>query len=351
MKTRLSLFIFGLLTVFLFSQCRSTKHVGISSMRPADITFPTYVNTLLLVDRTQFNNSMLNIAEGVLTGEMPGADKAAAQEAITSLQSTLQSSPRFKVVRASETLQGNSVTQAFPDALSWNQVDGLCSKFKAEAIVALEIFDSNFIVTKGQRKKKKTVEENGVKKEIEVDEYYAEGVANTKIGIRLYDPKAKSIIDQQLLSKARTWQATGNSITDAVSKLIRKTDATFAVSRMAGQDYAYKIAPMPVQLSREYYGKGKKLKAVANGARRAEVNDWKGALTTWETSLKGAQPKDASRLCYNIAVAYEVLGDMDNAKKYAAKAYVDYGNKKAKSYSAMLSYRQQNEETAEQQMK
>ncbi|HLG33518.1 MAG TPA: DUF6340 family protein [Bacteroidia bacterium] len=339
------------LIIVLFSHCSSMRSVGINSMRPAEITFPSYVNTLLLVDRTKFEQGAVNIIEGILTGEMPGADKAAAQEAINALQQTLLASPRFKVIRASEIMNGNSITQAFPDALQWNIIEELCSRYKTEAIVALEIFDSNFIVTSGARKKKKTVEDKGVKKEIEVDEYYAEGLANVKIGIRLYDPKPKSIVDQQMFTKTKRWEATGNNITDAIAKLIRKTDATLAVSRMAGQDYAYKIAPMPVQLARQYYSKGKKTEQVAAGARRAEVNDWKGALNTWESALSSASAKDAARLCYNIAVAYEVLGDMENAKKYAARSYVDYGNKKGKTYSAMLEYRQRDEELSEQQMK
>ena len=236
-------------------------------MRPAEITFPSYVNTLLLVDRTKFDNNTVNIIEGVLSGELPGADKAAAQEAINTLQQTLLASPRFKVIRAAEIMAGNSITQAFPDALAWNKIEALCSQYKTEAVVALEIFDSNFIVTNGIRKKKKTIEEKRVKKEIEVDEYYAEGVANVKIGIRLYDPKPKSIVDQQLATKTKRWEATGNNITDAIKKLIQKTDATLAVSRMAGQDYAYKIAPMPVQLARQYYSKGKNTEQVAAGAR------------------------------------------------------------------------------------
>jgi hypothetical protein len=343
--------VFAASAVILLSNCGSMRNVGISSMRPAEITFPSYVNTLLLVDRTRFDKDAVNLIEGILTGELPGADKAAAQEAISTLHQTLLASPRFKVIRASEILSGNSITQAFPDALQWNVIEELCARYKTEAVVALEIFDSNFIVTSGTRKKKKTVEEKGVKKEIEVDEYYAEGVANVKIGIRLYDPKTKSIVDKQLVTKMKRWEATGNNITDAIAKLVQKTDATLQVSRMAGQDYAYKIAPMPVQLSRQYYGKGKKTEQVAAGARRAEVNDWKGALQTWESALNGASQKDAARLCYNIAVAYEVLGDLENAKKYAARSYVDYGNKKGKSYSAMLGYRQRDEELSEQQMK
>src|SRR5204862_6584624 len=119
--------------------------------------------------------------------------------------------------------------------------------------------------------------------EIDVPEYYAEGVANIKIGIRLYDPKPKSIVDQQMFTKAKRWEAVGSSVLDAIGKLIQKTEATTQVSNQAGSDYAYKIAPMPIRLARQFYSKGKKSAFVASGARRAEVNDWQGAITMWES--------------------------------------------------------------------
>ena len=344
-------FLLAGIAVLLFTQCNSMRSVGINSMRPAEITFPSYVNTLLLVDRTKFENNAVNIIEGLLTGELPGADKAAAQEALGALQSTLMASPRFQVVRASEILKGNSITQAFPDAIPWSMIESMCAQYKTEAVVALEIFDSNFIVTKGERLKKQQVDENGVKKEIEVKEYYAEGVANIKIGIRLYDPKPKSIVDQQMFTKTKRWEAVGSSIIDAVGKLIQKTEATKSVSRMAGSDYAYKIAPMPVRLARQYYSKGKKTELIATGARRAEVNDWQGALATWEKAVPGAHQKDAARLSYNIAVAHEVLGNTADAKMWASRSYVDYGNKKAKGYLYMIEARLRDEELSQKQMK
>ena len=344
-------FSFAFLIILLFAHCSSMRSVGINSMRPAEITFPSYVNTLLLVDRTKFESGAVNVIEGILTGEMPGADKAAAQEALGALQQTLMESPRFKVVRASEILKGNSITQAFPDAIPWSVIESMCTQYKTEAVIALEIFDSNFIVTKGERVKKQQVEEKGVKKEISVPEYYAEGVANIKIGIRLYDPKAKSIVDQQMFTKTKRWEAVGSNILDAVSKLIQKTEATRQVSNMAGSDYAYKIAPMPIRLARDYYSKGKKSAFVASGARRAEVNDWQGALTMWESGMAGANAKDAARLTYNIAVAHEVLGHTEEAKKWASKSYVDYGNKKAKGYLWAIENRLRDEALSDQQMK
>src|ERR1044071_6831558 len=140
---KLLLFLFAFTSLLLFTHCSSMRSVGISSMRPAEITFPSYVNTLLLVDRTKFESNAVNVIEGILTGEMPGADKAAAQEALGALQQTLMESPRFKVVRASEILKGNSITQAFPDAIPWSVFESMCTQYKTEAVIALEIFDSN----------------------------------------------------------------------------------------------------------------------------------------------------------------------------------------------------------------
>jgi hypothetical protein len=39
-------FLLVSLTVILFANCSSMRNVGIDSMRPAEITFPTYVNTI-----------------------------------------------------------------------------------------------------------------------------------------------------------------------------------------------------------------------------------------------------------------------------------------------------------------
>jgi hypothetical protein len=319
-------------------------------MRPAEITFPTYVNNLLLLDRTKFEKQSTNIIEGILTGEMPGEDKAGMEEAMNSFQATLASSPRFQLKRANEVLTGNSVTAAFPNALEWKKIDELCVKYGTDAVVAVEVFDTDFIITDGTRKVTKTIDQNGVKKQVEVDEFYAKGVADAKIGFRLYDPKGKSIADQQLFTKTNSWQATGTSKADALAHLIAKTEATRYVGRLAGNDYAYKISPMPVRLTREFYGKSRKVPQVAGGSRKADMNDWQGAIRTWENGLTIASAKDKGKLCYNLAVANEVLGDYETAKKWITKSYVDFGNKKARQYSYMLDQRLRQEDRAQQQM-
>ncbi len=339
-----------LLPLVVFFACSGTRTVTMNAMRPAEITFPSDVNTLLILDRTKFNKDAINIIEGVLTGEMPGEDKAGVQALMSSFQQQLSYSPRFAMKIATERLDGNSVTKAFPAQLPWQQVNSLCKNYGTEAIVAIEIFDTDFVVTNGKRKVKKTVTEGDVKKEVEVDEYYAEGVGGITIGIRLYDPKRQTIVDQQLLNRNNTWTAAGSTLKAALAQLIDKSEATSQLGRLVGEDYAFKIAPMPIRISRSFYSKSKKTPALAQGTRYADIGKWQDAAQTWQNGITAANEKDAGKLAYNTAIAYEVLGDMELAQEWAQKAYVDFGNKDARTYSNTLKNRVWQEERAREQL-
>ena len=54
---------------------------------------------------------------------------------------------------------------------------------------------------------------------------------------------------------------------------------------------------------------------------------------------KGKKDKDKGRAAFNIAVAYEVLGDTDKALEWSAKAYTEYEDKDANDYHRKLKAR------------
>lgn len=344
-------FIFSLICIALLGSTVSCmRNVSMNAMRPAEITFPSDINTLLLVDRTKFEKNGLNILEGLLTGELPGSDRSALEEAMSAFQSQLRNTPRFEVKRSPETFFGNSITAAFPAPMSWNDIEELCKKYDTDAVVAVELFDTDFIITNGKRMVEKTVERDGEKRKVKVPEFFAEGIGNVKMGFRVYDPAGKSVIDQQLFTETHTWEATGNSLKDAAAHLIARQEATKFVSNRAAADYAFKIAPMPIRITREFYAKKKRIPELETGTRMADVNDWEGAMQTWKGAIPYASVKDAGKLSYNVAIAYEVLGDMQEAQNWASKSYVEYGNKKARAYRSILASRALQEERVRQQM-
>jgi len=337
-----------LLLSFLVLSCTAPRQVVINSTRPAEINIDPSIKQLLIVNRADGSKNFLNTVEGILTGESLNEDKAATQAFINGLGQQLQYSSRFQTKVATEALPGNSLTRAFPEPISWWMIEAICREYQSDAVLAIEILDTDFIVTQT----KKMIEvENKEGKKIKVAEYHADGVANMTLGVRMYDPKTKSILDQELYRKTNSWEAVARNEAEALAQLISKSNASSFLAQQVGKSYAYRIAPMPVQLNRSFVGKAKKSPAVEQGARFADVGQWEQAIQVWEKGLDQAPEKEAGILAYNIAIAYEIIGAMDLAIQWAQRSYTQYGNRQGKQYYDQLIHRIDNESLAEEQLK
>ncbi|MBK6265712.1 hypothetical protein JKA74_11750 [Marivirga sp. S37H4] len=343
---------FLLFTTFALLMTACMKSVSISTMRPAEINVPNNIQSIVMVDRTKYEKETIGIIEGILTGEGINEDKDGVMAVFTALQNNLRNSPRFEVKLASERLSGNTILGSFPDPIDWREVNRLTNKYNVDALLAVELFDTNFIVTNGKRKNtRKVKDKDGNEVEEEYTEYYAEGIGTARIGFRLYYPKEQSIIDQDIYSQNRTWEATGTSIKDALAGLMQKSQATKLLGSAVGGTYASKIAPTPVYLSRSYYAKPKKNAYISKGARQAEVGQWEEAINTWKMGLnRSDDTKVMGRMAYNIALGYEVMGNLREAHEWAGRSYIDYGEKKGQSYASSLSNRMFDEEILNEQM-
>jgi len=322
------------LVIILISSC-ATRYVHMQAWKPAFITVPTEVQTILVLDRSIPENKEKDVIGSILSASLPGDRDASVQELFRGMQDQLAYSGRFQFVKATEQLAGNNVSSAFPNPLPWEEISYLCEKYEADAVIALEVYTTRFIITNGTRIVTREVQ--GIN--MPMPQIYAKGVASADIGIRFYDPTIQRIADEKLFSQNSDWEASGGNIADAVKLLIDKTEALKQVSYDAGVSYGVRIAPIPIQITREFYQKPKRNFDLAKGRRQADARLWQEAAETWENGVNSAKRKAAGRLAYNTAIAYEVLGEFDLALKWAQTAYVDYGNKKAKEYSDMLHYR------------
>jgi tetratricopeptide (TPR) repeat protein len=314
-----------------------TKNVSLTRLAPAEISIPSHVQRLLILDRTEPESQGFAIIEGILTGEAPFEVKNAIEATLATIQQELNTSPRYEVIRARERLKGGFFSQTFPQPLTWSQIERLCASYEADAVLALEKFSSDFIVTDKKALIKKTVGTGKEAKVIEVDGIYAEGVASVQVGFRFYDPANRNIADQIDFNKTNLWSAEAETRTQALALMIDKVRATQVVGQMAGASYARRVAPMYLTVSRSFFPKSKTNPTLGHGARLAEVNQWEQAIDTW---IKGLElpnnDKTAGRLAYNIAIGYEVLGNLALAQEWAGKSYTSYGFKKGRSYAGSL---------------
>lgn len=334
--------------LFLCNCMSGMSSTYLQLMRPAQVTVGPHIRKIAIVNRTIPEKKVINVVEGILTGELPGRDKQGVQKVMDGLHESLRNSPRFELIVTNEELKGSGSGDVFPSPLSWNTINDLCKKYQADAILSLETYDSDFIVTKGSKTNKKVNETGDT---IAVPEYYAEGIATVNLGYRLYDQQKKTIADQFHNSNNNKWRTKGNSIQDALTQLIDASVAIQRVSYSSGGNYGVRISPSWYTAHRAYYKKNKKDSHFTIGSRKAQVNDWNGAAEYWLRATQSRNSKVAGKAAYNLALAYEVMGDMDNAKKWVTISYVDYGNKKARQYAYILDGRLLEMQRLNEQMK
>jgi hypothetical protein len=298
--------ILALLFVFI-----AAPDMNFNVMVPAAVSFPDHIRSVAMVDRTLPEDEAKSFIEGTLTGELAGEDKLSTQILMDGIHSIMSNSATLDFVRTPEVLSGSSaVSESFPEALDWETVSRLCEKYQVSAILAIEIFDSDFIFVPGVSQ-----------------------MANVKAGIRMYDPVGKSILDQYIFNHQIALGGDVRTVEGALGSIINKTEAIREVSYDAGVIYGQRISPSWYRVSRKYYRKSKRDPDLAEGARMMEVNDWDAAREALMTAVEnGRKRKIRGRAAHNLAMVHEIEGNLEEAKSWAQTAWGKYKNKDSRDY-------------------
>jgi hypothetical protein len=160
-----------------------------------------------------------------------------------------------------------------------------------------------------------------------------------KTGWRIYDPNTRNILDQFTIYRDLNCQG-GNFFTLASAQLGRK-EAVIKAGNRIGEDYASRVLPYSIRVSRFYYVRGNGNFSIAK--RMAQAGDWGGAANIWREATKSSSGKVAGRACYNMAIISEINGDLNGALQWAKKAYEVYRTPYALDFVNILQQRQSND--------
>lgn len=334
-----------LLVVFLFfSAC--TRNIQIQALRPAAITLPSDVETIIVINRYKPDekHKFKNFIEGLLTGERIRLDRLAADMAVNNVVKKLSESPRVIVKTVPFELQGTG-TWEFPQPLPVDVIKRITQDYKADAIVCMEVMDSNSWIRTREERRKRTV--NGQQQEYVVS--VATRWVSVDAGWRVYDGKTGSVLDEHRMRQEMSWNSEAADAKTAVAQLMPTDRAIPDVGAAAGWDYATRIAPSWVQLNREYYTRAKKSPEFKQGVIDAQANHWRDAANKWKNLTDNSDKKIAKRACLNMAVACEVEGNLDAAVSWAEKG-ASLGSGKCKNYIYTLNNRIEDEKRLQIQM-
>ena len=337
----------GLLSVLILSSCASTELMHMSVLRAAPVTLPSYVKNVVVANRTQVSkeSKVFDVVDKVVTLEGAKLDKEAAEQTISGLANELKKNNRFDEVKElSNTDLTTNVPGGFPAPLSWDIVERYCSESNADALFCLELFDTNSKIDY-------SVHKTSVKTPlgyVPLIEQQANMRTLVKAGWRIYDVRDRRILDEAAVAKALVYHGRGINPMLAVQALIDRKEAVKEVGNTAGHAYAFRIIPLWIRVSRNYYVRGTHNFKIAK--RKARTGNWDGAAELWQQETTHPHKKVAGRACYNMAIISEINGDLDMAIQWAQQSYENYNNRRALNYVNLLKYRQENDAIAASQV-
>jgi hypothetical protein len=344
MKTAIKLCL-GLFTFFTFTGCMNSARLSV--LKPADISVAQNIQKIVVANRSiaSKENQVSNVIEGILTGEGIGQDRRASQDAILGVIAGLNDSPRFKSTQAVNTTLKGTGTSQMPSPLSWGEVERICADNYSDALLLLEVFDSDSKQWYSTRNVQKTI--NGEK--VDVLEHIAHNKVIVTSGWRLYDPNNRTIIDDFKAEDYKEFTGRGENQKLAFGNLAPKERLLKETGYFAGENYSLRIAPRWVWVTRSYYAKGKD-PDFKRAKLQARANQWKDAAIIWKSLAETSSfEKDRKKAAFNMALACEIEGKLDLAMEWAKKS-LNYGNKKAIPYINTLKRRIADEERANYQM-
>ena len=319
MTARYSYFI--LASLFIIMSACSVTETLIQTERPPDLKITPEIVKIAVIDRSQPSSGAINVLEGVVTGEVIGADRMGRQEVMRTFAGLMSDQNRFEVIMTTDQLPGSPSGANMTEPLTPEKVKVLINKYQADALLALESFDSD-----GRNYLTDLVGwTSGVGDPVPYPN-------NLRTGWRLYDG-----LDGRVLDVFETFQTDNGWWAYASVPPSAQFQAVGEGARSAAFQYAGRLIPVPVVYERQYFrdapGAGDEMESAH---RLVQGQRWHRAAGIWqEVYERSDKRRTRGRCAFNLAVASERAGDLDKAIYWAEEA-ITLGVDRAVNYSAML---------------
>ena len=317
MKKQFYSFGIAILALVLFQSCMQTTYVNVR--HAAQISLPADLDSVLIINKTKVakgkGNQVLNVLEGLVTGEPILGDKYGSKSAVKNMQKLVIESDRMDLIH-SEIINLGLEDMSGDTPIKSDIIDSICEEYGADGLIALELFDS--------------------------DSYYSSNSAEVKTQWRVYYPNERKIIDEFIIySGANDYRF--SSLVPAAYSSISKAGAYGA------ELYFNRIVPYFTRGTRYYYTKGShEMKAAKNSVK---LGNWDQAIYYWEVETEyQTNQKNEGKAAYNLALAYEIKEDFDKALEWIDVSEAA-GNMKASSYGVILQNRKSEMPLIENQLK
>jgi hypothetical protein len=347
MKNRANILFFVTLS-FLFMACSATNRLTMGVTTPAQIPLDSEVVKIGIINRSVASekNKTIDKIDKIVSLEGLHLDKEGAENVILGLQQELERGNRFKLIQRIEGHpQFEKGLGVFPAAISWEIVEQICRENDVDVLFALEFYDTDTAVDY-EVAMVRIPNNLGIKAVVPGHRLKLNTII--KNGWRVYDPIGHSIVDEYVSNDHVVSIGEGINPIKALEAIIGRKEAVMGMSSNLGINYGRFTKPERIRVARDYFVRGTDNFKIAK--RRAQTGNWDSAAELWSVELNNRKSKIAGRAYYNMAISYEINGNLDRAIEFASISYSDYGNSNALRYVNVLRNRIVEKQVLENQL-
>lgn len=320
----------------MFSSCQSLTLYNFQGLVAPKVIIPSDVKTMAFVDRNisfeSDSTSQYYLVNGAVVQD---TIDYSATTSISCYQGFSENLSQYFAIDSLPYVQLSEkkipgVRKYIP--LSWEQVDSICKNTGSDVIVCLEdiLLYSKYTI-------------------FEDILHYGLIDINYLAVWRIYDPLKRSYLDEKLVIDSVYTEVSATSYKELVENKLPKRKEVFTdVSNDIGNQYVSSLAPEWTDLSRFLFSSGDDRLAISQ--YYLDQNNWETPIRLWTEISSEANAKLAARACYNLAVAYEIKDEFEQANKWLQESVKNYNSlkklpseyQKIEKYSVELKLRTEN---------
>lgn len=321
MKHTIYFATFFLLVFFSFS-CVPTRNLIIDIPQPAKKELPADIQSLTLVSQV-IDNKFTDIHTDTLQKifyqnrfnlDTVIYDFQMADTTLKALGELLFESGRYDyVIPEARFLKASSDARPAPE-LNWNDAASLNETFETDAVLSLDYLRTRVITDFKSDTYFNPYE----------DSYISAVGAEMKIAyealFRIYYPQQKQVLLRELIRDTLYWEDTDATAKSLFSHFTPVKQALTETGIAIALDLTEKIAVRWRPERRRYFITGNR--QLKQGDQLAVNGNWESAIDVWKETAENAGSNSLkSKALLNIALGYEILGNIEQAINWALKSY------------------------------
>lgn len=309
--------------------CQPLSTFQIETLKPAPVSFPRNFNKIMFINLDNDinnDNEIDTLVFGIITKEMS--------------MGLLDGSINTPNIDTSNFVFNNSFFNRngfyIDTTINWTYLNEFINTYETDLLIVLDSID--MIMNEWYE----------ADYNVYPVEFYKYREFSVKASWKFIDVYERKILDSITYSDTLYWELMKTNKKDLENEFPSTIQSLKELCYYTGLDYSKRIFPVWKTETRFFYAEGNK--QFKEAALLANDGKWNEASEIWKQYVKHIDKELASRACLNMAVASEMIGNIEDAVQWAQVSFEIKEKKRTRYYILKLKSRLSDNEKLKQQI-